>query len=165
MRLLLGHDADVAAWVAAHIPQMQDSLGFGPCAAIGVLDAKGAPMGGVVFHNYQPTFRTIDLSGAAVSARWLTRRIVHDILAYPFEQLDCLRISSITAKRNHQARAVLEKLGFRREGGHRLGFGVYGDAISYGLLQREWRAGRFGSVVSPALTAPGAPLPSLAEAR
>lgn len=162
MRLHFGDNEQVAAWVAAHIPQMAGSPGFGPGVAIGVVGSGGEPIGGVVFHNWQPTYRTIDLSGAAISPRWLTRRIVHEILAYPFEQLDCLRVSAITTKRNHAARNTLVKLGFVREGAHRLGFGPYGDAISYGLLQRDWRAGRFG--LGAATSRRGAPLPSAAEA-
>ena len=142
MRLVFGDDARVAAWVAGRIAWLPPE-GFGPSAAIGVVGEDGRPLGGVVFSNYQRFYRSIDMSGAAASPRWLTRRLISQILAYPFGQLDCLRITAVTPRKAASARRLLEKLGFKREGAARLGFGMHGTAIIYGLLQADWRRGPF----------------------
>lgn len=163
MQLVCGHDADVAAWVAARIPQMTAASDFGPCTAIGVVGADGQPLGGVVFHNWQPRFRNIEISFAADSARWLTRRLIVGILSYPFDQLGVARLTTLTPKKNRPARKFIDRFGFRREGVLRRGFGD-DDMIVSGLMRREWVAGRYGPV-STALSAPAAQLCSAAEPR
>lgn len=142
MRLVLGRDAMVATWVAHHIAHVGDVDGFGPCAAIGVESDDGQPLGGVVYSQYQPAFRSIEISCAATSRRWLTRPLVRGIMSYPFDQLHCQRVTAITPRRNKPSRSFLETFGFKREGLIRKGFGD-DDAVIYGLLEKEWRASRW----------------------
>ena len=142
MRLVLERSADVAAWVAARIPQMAGAADFGACAAIGVEGEDGRPLGGVVFHNYQPRFRNIEVSFAANTPRWLTRNLIRQILSYPFDQLNCARLTAITPKKAASARRFLDVFGFKREGVVRRGFGT-DDAVISGLLKREWARSRW----------------------
>ena len=146
MRLVLDRSPAVAAWVAARIPQMAGAADFGPATAIGVVSGDGRALGGVVFHNYQPRFRNVEVSFASESARWLTKNLIRQILAYPFDQLACQRITAITPKKAQAARAFLDRFGFKREGVVRRGFGA-DDAIISGLLKREWLRSRW--VVDP----------------
>ena len=139
MRLLLGFDEDVARYVASRIPGMTD---FGPSAAIGVIDSNHMLIGGVVFHDYQPQWRNIQVSFASDRADWLTPRLVRGILHYPFFQLQCARITCATPKRNKRARQFLAKFGFRHEGTIRKGFGD-DDMILSGLMRTEWTQNRF----------------------
>lgn len=141
MRLLWGDDENVAAWVAARIPHMAGE-GFGACVAVGVLSQAGVPLAGVVFTNYRPQTRDIEMSFAADSRRWLTRGLITGIMRYPFVQLDCQRVTGFTPKRAKAARAFLDAFGFKREGVARRGFGN-DDAIISGLLRSEWDASRF----------------------
>jgi RimJ/RimL family protein N-acetyltransferase len=142
MHLVLGQDRDVAAWVAARIPHMGPGADFGPCAAIGVADHAGRPLGGVVFSGFQPACRSIEVSFAADTARWLTAPLIGRILSYPFVQLGCQRVTAVTPRRAARARDFLDRFGFKREGAVRKGFGT-DDAIVYGLLEREWRSSRW----------------------
>jgi RimJ/RimL family protein N-acetyltransferase len=144
MRLVLDQSPAVAAWVAARIPQMTGAADFGLASAIGVVAEDGRALGGVVFHNYQPRFRNIEVSFASDTPRWLTRNLIRQILAYPFDQLDCARITAITPKKAHAARAFLDHFGFKREGVVRWGFGD-DDAIVSGLLKREWLGTRWAA--------------------
>jgi RimJ/RimL family protein N-acetyltransferase len=137
MRLDWNDSENVAAWVAARIPQMSGSADFGPCRAVGVVSSDGQPLGGVVFHNYQARFRNIEVSFASESPRWLTRRLIKNILTYPFGQLDCQRITALTPRKAASARRFLDVFGFKREGLLRKGFGT-DDMVISGLLQREW---------------------------
>jgi RimJ/RimL family protein N-acetyltransferase len=142
MRLILDQSEDVAAWVAARIPQMAGAADFGPATAIGVASEDGRALGGVVFHGYQPRFRNIEVSFASETPRWLTRNLIRQILAYPFDQLACQRLTAITPKKARAARAFLERFGFKREGVVRRGFGD-DDAIVSGLLKGEWERSRW----------------------
>jgi len=142
MRLVLGQDAAVADWVGRRIAHVGSGEAFGPCAAIGVAGEGGGVLGGVVFSNWQPGCRSIEVSFAAETPRWLTRRIIAGILAYPFDQLGCQRITAVTARRARRVRRFLDLFGFKREGLVRQGLGD-DDAMIYGMLKREWRTSRW----------------------
>lgn len=144
MRLLFGCSDLVAAWVRARIPFM-DPEGFGPCQALGVVSAGGQIAGGVVFHGWNKHYCSMEVSCAAESAKWLSRRIITGILSYPFEQMGVVRLSSVTRPDDRRTRHVLEALGFKFEGVGRRVFGDH-DGASYSLLGDEWRNGRFGPV-------------------
>jgi RimJ/RimL family protein N-acetyltransferase len=149
MKLLFGSDLFVADWVAQRIPsaarRMHESeLGqaFGPATAIGVVDSRGELVGGLVYHAYDKWCRSIELSCAATTGRWLTREIVCALLRYPFDQLSCVRVTCVTPRRATSVRRFLQHLGFKREGLVRRGFGN-DDAIILGLLRNEWRRSRW----------------------
>jgi RimJ/RimL family protein N-acetyltransferase len=144
MRLLIGQDRLVAQWVAARIPKMAEHglADFGPSTAIGVLNGDGDLIGGVVYHNWQPAFRTIELSFASTTPRWLTKTLITALLAYPFKQLDCARVSALTPRKAASARAFLDQFGFVREGVHWRAFGD-DDAISSCLKRKDWERHRY----------------------
>lgn len=149
MRVLTGHDAGVADWVARQIPIMAAKVArepfgkaFGPSTAIGVINEDGWLIGGVVYHGYDPDFRSIEMSFASASSRWLTRDIISVLLGYPFDQLGCIRVTGATPKRSAAARRFVDKFGFKREGVIRKGFGS-DDAIISGLMKSEWEQSRW----------------------
>lgn len=142
MKVLFGYDAAVADWVAARIAHVGRGENFGPCAAIGVIDAAGRLLGGVVYHNWQESTGNIELSFAADTPRWLTRRIIGELLRYPFWQLGCIRVTGVTPRKATSARRFLDKFGFKREGLVRKGFGN-DDAVISGLLRTEWEASKW----------------------
>jgi RimJ/RimL family protein N-acetyltransferase len=107
-----------------------------------VVDKHDNLIGGVVFSNYQPHHRNIEVSFAAIRANWLTPSLVTAILGYAFNQMKCNRITSLTPKRNRRARQFLQKFGFKHEGTVRLGYGD-DDTIISGLLASEWSQHRF----------------------
>ena len=85
--LLFGFDNEIAEWVRERI----DFIGpvdFGPCAAIGVMSDAGELIAGVVYHDYQPHFSTIQLSMAAENPMWAKRENLRALLSYPFNQLE-----------------------------------------------------------------------------
>ncbi len=141
MRLWLGDNELVAAWVQKRIPWM-DPRGFGPCVAAGILDRNDKLVGGVVFHGWNKHYRSIEMSGASDNPRWLTRRLIAEMWRYPFEQLGCLRAASATRTDDTRTRHALEALGMTFEGIGRNAFGEY-DAACYSLLKEDWKAGKF----------------------
>ena len=114
MRLLIGDDANVAKWVADRIPFVA-GIGFGPCKAIGIVGASG-PLAGIVFHDWQPGFRTIAFSVASTSPKWATKRLIGSILAYPFLEVGVQKLWTATPHTNERALRLAKGLGFTREG-------------------------------------------------
>lgn len=109
--LLIGFDKQVADWVVERIPHVDD---FGPCVGIGVVN--GAKMlAGVVYHDYQPDNRTIQLSMAADSPMWARRKIIAGLLQYPFEQLKVFKVWTGTPADNERALKVNKHIGFKQE--------------------------------------------------
>lgn len=147
-RLLYQHDAEVIHWVCEHIPHLRERVPYfdkggvlGPAVGIGVLDDAGALIAGVVFHGYDPFVKAVEVSCASSTRMWAKPAVVREILRYPFEQLQLIRVSAATPKRSTSPRRFLENLGFRREGSIRRGFGD-DSAIIYGLLAEDWAAHR-----------------------
>lgn len=134
--IVLGRDAEVAAWVGARVtPGIED---FGASVAIGVSSPEEVLLAGAVYNNWRHP--NIEITFAVESPKWASRAAIACILRYPFVQLGCLRITAFTASRNERARAFLVNplIGFEQEGYHPNGF-PEDDAVSYGLLRRNCR--------------------------
>jgi len=63
--------------------------------------------------------------------------VLRAVFEYVFNQLGCVRCTSITKITNKKARAFLEGMGFQLEGKLRLGYDGKKDALIYGLLASE----------------------------
>ena len=133
-----GADQYVAAWVAQQLDiSLED---WGPCSACGVV-LDGQLIAGVVYNEYRELRhgRTMCASIASISPRWATRKTLRDLFAYPFRQIEVRRLWSTTARRNKNARTVLERLGFKFEGIARRSHDGRQDAAVYGMLPHECR--------------------------
>lgn len=155
MKLLYGHSAEVADWVGRRIPYVAKRLArdptvspFGAAQAIGVIDAAGSLIAGVVYHGYDPDCPSIEMSFAAATAKWLTRDLICELLRYPFEGLGCRRVTACTPRRATSARRFIDRFGFKREGCVRFAFGS-DHAIISGLLASEWAQSRFNREPAP----------------
>lgn len=112
MRLVFGDDQKVAEWVGRRIEEYGS---FGPCSAIGVADGN-RPIAGVVYHMWQPRFRTVQMSVAADSPRWAQRGIIRALLSYPFEQLEARKAWIVVSSGNERCLRFVKGIGFRQEG-------------------------------------------------
>jgi hypothetical protein len=128
---LIGADEIVAKWVSEKIVGCN---GFGPCTAIGVV-RDGKLSGGVVYHEFRKhdVRVSIALDGAGFSVPWRL------LFSYPFNELKCVRITSMIDKRNKRSRALCERLGFKMEGVHPKGVDGWATAVSYGMLKENCR--------------------------
>jgi RimJ/RimL family protein N-acetyltransferase len=137
--ILYGHDEAVAGFISQLM--FHDDRGFGNCRAIGVVDADGKLIGGVVYHNWQQEAGTIEMSSAATTPRWLNRLVLHAIFAYPFEigcQMALMRVSA----RNTRLHRQFDALGLRRHPVPRL-YGRDEDGIIFTLTDDDWSTWRF----------------------
>jgi hypothetical protein len=146
MRTVRDDSENVSKWVAAHVPHV-GGAGFGACTAIGVVSNDGSPLCGVVFHDYQPMAQSMQISLAAVSARWATRNILADILHYPFDELGLFKVWSVTPASNERAQRFALGIGFRKEATLRHQFGPKSHAVFLGMLATEYRE-RYGKAIS-----------------
>ena len=133
--LVYGHDRELALWAGLALGY-RGAISSTQPTAIGVA-LNGKIVAVAVFHDYRGT--SIEVTFVTKTrglTRWAIRENLKAILHYPFVQLGCKRLTAITEEGNSDARAFLERLGFRQEGVHPDGF-ASGTGISYGLLRRD----------------------------
>jgi RimJ/RimL family protein N-acetyltransferase len=107
---IFGHDEQIANWVA----QRLGFDGFGPCTAIGIMLGDEF-VAGAVYHDYQPKFKTIQMSIATTTPRWASRGRIRALLAYPFDQLGVFKIWTASPSKSARTLKFLRGVGFRQE--------------------------------------------------
>lgn len=135
--LLVGHDAEVATFVAALAPLERPVFAPG-YSAIGVLDDRCRLIFGVVFSDYMPHWGTCQLSAAGISSFALSTGIVAALQGYAFRQLACTRVWARTSVKNRRAARLLKHIGFKPEGAAADYYGPGHAAENWRMLKREW---------------------------
>jgi RimJ/RimL family protein N-acetyltransferase len=125
--ILVGHDRDVAVWVAA---QLEADLGR-IYAAIGLLDQSGALVAGGVLHNWSKYDMELTYCGR------LTAEMVRTLDA-AVRKAEVARVTVRIARRNRRIARGLAKFGFAWEGIQRRLCGPTraDDGIIYGRMMR-----------------------------
>jgi len=133
---VFGQKEFVAKWMAGRIPGMEidDGLSY---EAIGVCSDKGELIAGVLFNHY--TGHDISMHIAALRGRlWATPGVISTIFGYPFNQLQCRRVTGFVSARNVATIAFDKKAGFVEEGRLRDAT-PEGDMIILGMTRNECR--------------------------
>lgn len=142
LQYVYGHDDTVAAFTAALIPHVGDR-GFGPhIKTIGVADEDGRLIAGVVFHNYDPDAGIIEISGASISKRWLTRGTIARMYQYPFLYCGCQMIVQRTPAENEYLLRMLAAYDYTFIKIPRL-FGRGRDGVLCTLTYEDWIDNKF----------------------
>lgn len=105
----------------------------------------GRIIAGVVFSEHFRDRGTIDLSGAAIDKRWLTRPVMTAIFRYVFGQLGCQLAINRVSERDRTQRRQLLAVGYTEHFIPRLRGRDEGEFV-YTLTDEAWRAGRFHEV-------------------
>jgi RimJ/RimL family protein N-acetyltransferase len=100
----------VAAFLASILP-FHRSRGWGEFAAIGYL-LDGNLIAGTIYNNYDPDAEIIEMSSASIDPRWLTRKSIHAMFDYPFNQLHCQMVVLRVAESNARMRSIARRFGF-----------------------------------------------------
>lgn len=123
---------------------MHDKTGvtFDPamCQGFAVLSDKGEFVAGVIVSNvryHEGVPLDVEISCATESSIAWHPDVCRTVFGYVFNQLGCIRCTSITKKNNTKARAFLEALKFQLEGSIRKGYDGQRDALVYGLLAED----------------------------
>jgi hypothetical protein len=110
---------------------------FGMYQALAILDDNDVFVAGVVVSEWRGHDCQISCA-TETSAAWRPT-VMTGVFDYVFNQLGCVRCTSITKKSNKRCRDFLTGLGFQLEGRIRLGYDGIKDALVYGLLASECR--------------------------
>jgi hypothetical protein len=94
-------------------------------------DAKGV----VLYKNYASGDIEMVCAG---EPGWVTPGLLKFVLSYPFEQLDCNRITCLAHRKNKAMRDYLVRMGFKLEGVKRKALNG-ADLCIYGLLKGEMK--------------------------
>jgi RimJ/RimL family protein N-acetyltransferase len=131
--LISGKSERLLAWVGERV----DTKNFYP-GAIGIgLEVNGSLVAAVVYELYNKISVNMHI---ALEAGWsLSRNQIQIAFAYPFEQLECQRITGTIRADNFPAQRLAEKLGFVQEGRMRCACKDGTDMIVYGMLRDECR--------------------------
>ncbi|HEX4571513.1 MAG TPA: GNAT family protein [Dongiaceae bacterium] len=122
-------DEQLAAWIGGQI-----GVAFSPpYVCIGIVRGETL-VAAVLYNDFQPP--NIQMTIASITPRWASRQVIARLLAYPFLELQCLRVSAVTRATNEDARRFLARLGFHQEGHHPLLF-PDDDGVSYGLMRSD----------------------------
>jgi RimJ/RimL family protein N-acetyltransferase len=131
-RCLYGADETVCAFVSKLIDAKWTIKGSG----IGVV-SHGALIGGVAYADY--TGADVRCSIAGVTPKWLSRDVLKQIFFYPFDALNCRRVTVLVSDKNARSQRLARGLGFTPEGLLREGMCDGSDALVFGMLKNECR--------------------------
>ena len=97
-------------WLSEKLRTTADELvGTCPFEIIGVL-RNDYLMGAVLYNNYR--YGRIEMACGGEPG-WLTRPVLRDVFAYPFNQLGCTAVMTTVVRGNKTVREFNKKLGFR----------------------------------------------------
>lgn len=144
MRLLEGHDADVAAFVA-NLSPIERPVWEPGFRAFGVIRDDGALVAGVVFSGWRKEFGTVELSAVSLSRYAFRPPIVVALGEHAFGKLGAFKVWSRTSIDNKAARATLKHIGFVEEGVEAHWYGKGRHAARLRLIKPDWIR-KFGAV-------------------
>lgn len=133
--------AEAAAWIAKTLQAYSDCTGLRFAVE---LAATGELIGNANLYGFSEQNRRCELGYALASAHWgkgYASEAVRAVLDYGFRELGLNRVEADIDTRNAGSAAVLERLGFRKEGTMPERWIVNGeitDTTYYGLLKRYW---------------------------
>lgn len=125
MKVVLDHS--MGEWVAQRAEQRYGEP-FEKHAGLAVMNGD-VVMAGVVYDEYDPNNKTIQMSIAVDDPKCWTRNVVRQLLAYPFEELGVYRVWFQTPHTNERLIEIAKKFGFTMEAVLRNHFGKEHAAV------------------------------------
>jgi RimJ/RimL family protein N-acetyltransferase len=122
----------IVEWVKARQPLMPN---WHDAVAIGLQQADGELVGGVVYENFGLADVNMHVCG---EGNWLTREFLIRVFYYPFIECKLRRVTALVASRNQQTLRFCSSLGFQYEGRARHAL-PDDDVIIFGMLRAECR--------------------------
>ena len=114
---------------------------FSGYTALAVLDRERL-VAGLVYCDFDREAGVIQISGAATTPRWLTRRVLFEMFSFPFDQLGCQAVVMRVDPADRRLRRILTAYGFDRYDIPRLRGRDKAEAI-YVLGDDVWRSNGF----------------------
>lgn len=108
---------------------------------MGVLDGTEL-VACMLFNNWQPEAGVIEIHGAGVTPRWLTKPVLKEMFDYPFRQLGCQNVIMRVSERDNRLLRMLTAYGFENVAIPRLRGRDEGERIFW-LTDDAWNANKF----------------------
>lgn len=131
---LYGEDEAVKNWIIEKVDCLHE---LDPCVTIGVISGDRL-IAGVAYHDYQKRYGVIQMSMAAISPMWAKAVTIHQLLRYPFEQLDCFKVMAVVEPENIKALKTLTSIGFIQEVIMKHMFGEGNHAVVMEMLKSDY---------------------------
>lgn len=112
-----------------------------PFTTMGVFDGETL-IAVMLYNGWQPEAGTIEIHGAGISPRWLTKHVLREMFAYPFHQLGCQMVVMRVSERNSRLLRMLTSYGFDHVTIPRLRGRDEGERIFW-LTDDAWKANKF----------------------
>jgi len=131
---------DAIEWTQS---RMYNRLGFDEPMGFGIVKG-GKIVAGIVYDNWQPKIKSICVSVAIDDKRALNKEVIMKSFKYPFELLECNRITCFVSSNNLLSIKLCLRLGLKLEGIMREnshctdGIKNY-DLLVFGMLRSECR--------------------------
>ena len=112
-----------------------------------VLDKKsGEIIGSTRYYNLQPEHRRLEIGYTWYAKKYQRTGVNTEckalLLAYAFENLNCIAVQLVTDWHNLRSRAAISRLGAKQDGvlrNHRLNAdGSYRDTVVFSITDQEW---------------------------
>ena len=133
IEVVVDKTGDIARWVCAGLNDefgwYEQNLTFG-------FVQDGKLIGGLIFHDLRPhcdVWWTIYCN----NRHWCNRKILRQMFAMVFQNMDCRRISLLVSKSNSQSLNFVQRLGFKIEGVLRKFRENGDDCYILGMLREE----------------------------
>lgn len=146
--LLFGFDEQLARWACDRIPWADYNSGMRAVGVADGADASAKLLAVCIYHNFIPTkmingepwYGLCEISFAAASPRWATRRTISNLLKIPFLQYNCRKVVTVIPSSNTRAIEFNKGIGLKWEGSlrHHYARGVH--AQIHGMMRSEFEA-------------------------
>ena len=117
---------------------------FGIGQAMAVVH-KQRVIAAMFYTNFDPDAGIIEMSGAADTPRWLTRKVLWEIFAFPFNKLGCQAVFMRGDSENNHLTRILPAYGFKRYDIPRLRGRDKIESV-YVLSDDDWKANGYHKV-------------------
>ena len=135
MQIVTDRPDIVGPWVCREIGKLWVP---GAGTALGWVDHSGELVAGVTFTNFDGANVWLD-AAALPKKRWADRRALWAVFHYPFEQLGCVRVSSLVPEDNKVAQKFNESAGLVHEATLARAAPNNGDMRVYRMFREDCR--------------------------
>ena len=129
------HDAEFTHFVGQLSPPAGG--GFGRCKTIGMIDAEGKLIAGLVYFNYDLEAEAIEFGAAAITPRWFTRATYRRMFEYPFVECGCQMLYGRVRAENEHLLSLLARVNFNLTMVPRM-YGRSEDGVLCTLTDDQW---------------------------
>jgi RimJ/RimL family protein N-acetyltransferase len=135
-------------WAASRIPWLSPHPAMKALGIVEGPDLSHPLLGVCIYHNFtapreiegKTWYGTCEISFAAASPKWATRRTISNLLKITFLQYNCRKVLTVIPSTNKRAIRFNEGIGLKPEGTLRHQFAKGVHACIHGMMRSEWEA-------------------------